>query len=413
MKVYSIEDFDYQLPEEKIAQYPLSNRDESKLLVFDKDKTISHHKFYELPELIPIGSLLLRNSSKVIPARIYFEKETGGKAEVLLLEPIEPSNDPQIALSSTNECTWKILLRGKNLKKDMKLIYPEKNKINTDFFCTIIEKNSEYSIAKFNWSNSRYTFANLLEQFGRIPLPPYISRKDNDLDKLYYQTLYGNNPGSVASHTAGLHFSNRVIENLKRKCIDFSEITLHISLGTFKPIKSKDIFEHKMHEEKFSITIENLKKIYNFLRTRKENQLFIAVGTTSVRTLESIYWLAQKLFTTKSFLKNNLHEVEQLIWKKYPQKLSPIQSLEFLLDNMERAQNKIIVGNTSLYITPGYQINFFDAIITNFHLPRSTLLLLICAFVGEEWKRIYMEALENGYRFLSYGDTSLLFKISN
>lgn len=411
MKLFSIEDFDYYLPKERIAQFPLPNRDESNLLVFDKEKIISHHKFYELPNLLPGGSLLLRNISKVIPARIYLQKETGGRVEVLLLEPIEPSFDPQISLASTKECTWKILLRGRNLKKGAKLILPQNNELKIEFSCIIVEKNSDHSIANFKWDNPEYTFANILEHLGRIPLPPYINRNDEDLDRLHYQTIYGINPGSVASHTAGLHFSSKVIENLKQKGIDFSEITLHIGLGTFKPITSKDIFEHKMHEEKISVTYENLLKIYEFLRARNENQLFVAVGTTSVRTLESIYWLAQKLYSNNKIVSNNLFEIEQFVWKEFAKKLSPIQSLELLLEIMEKQQIKTFAGSTSLYITPGYQINFFDAIITNFHQPKSTLLLLIYAFVGEEWKRIYNEALKNNYRFLSYGDSSLLFKI--
>ncbi len=412
MKRYSVEDFDYSLPKEFIAQYPLPNRDESNLLVYRKDKSISHYKFYDLPFLIPRGSLLLRNVSKVIPARLFFKKITGGKVEVLLLEPLEPSTDPQIAFLSKGKCTWKALLRGRNLKKISTLLPIDPSLGNSEFFCNIIEKKSDHYVVDFTWRKENYSFLDILETLGKIPLPPYIQREGKDLDRERYQTIYGYQFGSVASHTAGLHFSENVIKRLEEKEIYFSEITLHIGMGTFKPIQNQDIFEHKMHDEKFAITHDNLQKIYDFFKKRINSQLFVAVGTTSVRTLESIYWLAQKLHFKKGIVEEPSFEIEQYIWKEVPSKLNPIESIEFMLNVMSQKNFDKISGSTKLYITPNYKINFFDALITNFHQPKSTLLLLIGAFVGEDWKKIYSEALSKSYRFLSYGDASLLYNIN-
>lgn len=410
MEHFELEDFDYDLPKEKIALYPAVERDHSKLLLFDKERKIKHLLFYQIPELIPSGSLLVRNISKVIPARLFFQKPTGGRVEIFLLEPVSPSPDPQIALSSKNACTWKTLLRGRNLKAGLELFPLNSQMHEGNLVAKIQEKNPEGTLVEFRWSED-IDFATLITSLGRIPLPPYITRADEDIDKIRYQTIYSKVPGSVASHTAGLHFTQSVLEKLKANSVDFADISLHIGLGTFKPIETKNIFEHKMHSEQFHIELSKLQKILSFFKNRTSQRICLAVGTTSVRTLESIYWLVQKIVTQKDKTLTLPINIEQFIWRNYSPLLNPAESLEFLIETLEKQQLSSIYGSTQLFITPGYKIKFFDALITNFHLPRSTLLLLIYSFVGKDWKRIYTEALNNNYRFLSYGDSSLLFKV--
>lgn len=410
---FQLSDFDYTLPKELIAVYPLSKRDDSNLLVYDRNKTIIHAKFKELPEFIPKGSLLLRNISKVISARFFLQKPSGGKVEVLLLESLYPSTDPEATLQATQKCIWQALLRGRNLKKGTVLHLINPKGINTNFYAKIIEKNSHHFTIEFNWFPEDITFFDILNQIGHIPLPPYITRQDENIDKERYQTIYGNKLGSVASHTAGLHFTQEVLCKLKEKSVTFAEITLHIGLGTFKPIQTKNIYDHIMHKENFSISYIDLSKIFNFLKNRTEDNLIVAIGTTSVRTLESIFWYAQSLYHYHIAESSELIEIPQYIWKQMPKKLSPKESIELLLEYMEKSKIQNLSGSTGLYITPDYKINFFDALITNFHQPRSTLLLLVYAFVGKDWKTIYQSALENKYRFLSYGDSSLLFRTNN
>ncbi|MFN3781260.1 MAG: S-adenosylmethionine:tRNA ribosyltransferase-isomerase, partial [Candidatus Kapaibacteriota bacterium] len=317
---------------------------------------------------------------------------------------------PETTLRATQKCIWKALLRGRNLKEGsvLHLIPPQTKDANLT--ARVIEKNSQSYTVEFNWFSDDISFSDILNQVGHIPLPPYISRSDENIDRERYQTIYGNKLGSVASHTAGLHFTSEVLNKLKEKSISFAEVTLHISLGTFKPIQTTNIHNHTMHKENFSVTYCDLTKIYNFLKNRSTENLLVAIGTTSVRTLESIFWYAQFLYHQKPSTKSEPLEIPQYIWKHLPKKLSIVETLEFLLDRMEQLNINSLAGGTSLFITPDYKINFFDALVTNFHQPKSTLLLLVYAFVGEDWKKIYQSALENKYRFLSYGDSSLLFK---
>ncbi len=407
---FQLSDFDYILPKELIAVYPLSKRDESNLLVYDRNRIIKHTKFKELPEFIPEGSLLLRNVSKVIPARFFLQKQSGGRVEVLLLEPVFPSNDPETTLRATQKCIWQALLRGRNLKVGtaLQLICPLTKDVN--LYAKVIDKNSQHYTVEFNWYSQDISFSDILSQVGHIPLPPYIPRKDENIDKERYQTIYGNKLGSVASHTAGLHFTTEVQNKLKEKSISFAEVTLHIGLGTFKPIQTSNIYEHIMHKENFSVSYLDLTKIYDFLKNRSSENLLVAIGTTSVRTLESIFWYAQFLYHQNNSKNSQTVEIPQYIWKYLPKKLSISEALELLLERMEKLNINILAGSTSLYITPDYKINYFDALVTNFHQPKSTLLLLVYAFVGEDWKNIYQSALNYKYRFLSYGDSSLLFK---
>ncbi|QLH53475.1 MAG: S-adenosylmethionine:tRNA ribosyltransferase-isomerase [Candidatus Kapaibacterium sp.] len=404
MVEFSLNQFDYNLPEEKIAQYPLEKRDESNLLVYHKNRTISHHKFYELPNFIPEGSLLLRNVTKVIPARIFVEKPNGGTVEVLLL-----SNKKQQAN------VFEALIKGRKIKPNVRLS-KQFSKENLVLYVDVLSKNQDCYTVSLDWkeisnnSSSKLTFEEVLDRIAKTPLPPYIKREAEELDRTRYQTIYGRQPGSVAAPTAGFHFTDDVIQNLKSKSIDFADVTLHISLGTFKPIRVENIFAHNMHSEEFLVYYDNIKKIHKFFQTRGKEQLFVAIGTTSVRTLESLYWFAQDVYSNS--LKPNLNNalIDQYIWRRVEEKLSIENALDFLLGLMDKEGKKEIIGNTSLYITPDYKIRFFDAIVTNFHQPKSTLLLLVYAFVGEDWKQIYNEALEKNYRFLSYGDSSLLFK---
>ncbi len=412
MEFISLDDFDYFLPKEKIAQYPIPERDRSKLLVFDKNKNIKHLQFINLPDVIPEGSILIRNISKVIPARLFFKKPTGGRVEILLLEPILPSTDPQITLNSNCFCSWKTLVRGKNIKQNLEL-YPLNNEIENQHIVAIVkEKNPDYAIVEFYW-NKNTDFASIITSLGRIPLPPYISRKDEEIDKIRYQTIYAKTPGSVASHTAGLHFTENIINALLKKSIDFVDVSLHIGLGTFKPIETRNVLEHKMHFEQFHVELDTLKKLSTFLNKSHSEQICIAVGTTSVRTLESLFWFANKVFSQKSKNLSLPVEIDQFIWRNLQTKLKPIEALDFLIELLERQNKQSLYGNTQLFILPTYEIQFFHALITNFHQPKSTLLLLISSFVGNEWKRIYTEALNNNYRFLSYGDSSILFKVRN
>lgn len=405
---FNISDFDYFLPAEKIAQFPLNVRDQSRLIVFNKDKTISHHFFYEIPELIPKGSLLVRNSSKVLPARFFFQKPTGGKVEVLLVEPVEPSNDPQLAIASQSPTIWKTIIGGKRIRKAT-ILNPLNSLKGTKLYAEILEKNNEFSLLKFVWEPSDVQFSKVMIELGHIPLPPYIKRLEQSSDYEYYQTVYASSPGSVAAPTAGLHFTKNVLSNLEQKNITFVDIVLHIGPGTFKPIEN-DISQHLMHSETFTVKKNDLESIYQFIL--KKDKPLIAVGTTSVRAIESLFWLAYRIFNQKA--KTTLLNPKIRQWEPYlPVKIriTTAEALEILLNEMERNNIEQIFGSTQLFIIPSYKIQFFEALITNFHLPRSTLLLLVASFVNSYWKDVYQEALNKNYRFLSYGDSSFLWKI--
>lgn len=402
-----LEEFNYNLPFERIAQYPLTKRDESRLLIFNKEKKLFHHYFYELPEFIPEGSLLVRNSSKVLPARFFFNKPTGSQVELLLVEPVEPSNDPQIAIASNSPNIWKVIVGGKRIHKGMifKQVFTNKN-INVK--AEVLEKNNDFALVKFDWEPKDSIFSKILNEIGHIPLPPYIKRSDQLIDYSHYQTVYASTPGSVAAPTAGLHFTDKVLKRIKQKNVEFVDVTLHIGPGTFKPI-GKDIAEHIMHSEMFCIKKETIERIYQFLINT--NNFIFAIGTTSVRTIESLFWLGNKIFNYKNYKLVSNPKISQ--WEPYQSSpsINPAESLEILLNSMERENIDRIFGTTQLFILPMYKIKFFDSIITNFHLPKSTLLLLIASFVGEYWRKIYDEALNHNYRFLSYGDSSLLWNI--
>lgn len=391
--IININDFNYDLPEDRIAKYPLQNRVKSKLLVANSTaNTITHHTFEDVINLLPDNTSLYINKTKVISGRFYMVKETGGRAEILLVEPIEPSNDPQIALQATGTAVWKAIIGGKRIKAGSVL-----KEINGQLSAEILEKETNEVKVKLNWENG--TFSELLLNSGVLPLPPYLNRESEEADKESYQTVFAKYDGSIAAPTAGLHFTNEILDKLKAKGIRLRELTLHVGPGTFLPVSTDNINEHKMHSEMFSI---NKSLLNNLLEDLEEERKIVCVGTTSIRTVESLFWAGNNI---EEFSRTKL--VNQ--WAPYEKNevLSPIKSINNLINIMK---NEILQGKTELIIVPGYKFKFTDGLFTNYHVPKSTLLLLVSAFVGEQWREIYKSALDNDYRFLSYGDSSLLLK---
>lgn len=391
--IININDFNYDLPEDRIAKYPLQNRVKSKLLVANSTaNTITHQTFEDVINLLPDNTSLYINKTKVISGRFYMVKETGGRAEILLVEPIEPSNDPQIALQATGTAVWKAIIGGKRIKAGSVL-----KEINGQLNAEILEKEANEVKVKLNWENG--TFSELLLNSGVLPLPPYLNRESEEADKESYQTVFAKYDGSIAAPTAGLHFTNEILDKLKAKGIRLRELTLHVGPGTFLPVSTDNINEHKMHSEMFSI---NKSLLNNLLEDLEEERKIVCVGTTSIRTVESLFWAGNNI---EEFSRTKL--VNQ--WAPYEKNevLSPIKSINNLINIMK---NEILQGKTELIIVPGYKFKFTDGLFTNYHVPKSTLLLLVSAFVGEMWTDIYKSALDNNYRFLSYGDSSLLLK---
>ena len=408
----NINDFDYHLPKEKIAYYPAKNRTHSKLLVFDKDKII-HSIFDNISNFISPGSLLIVNSTKVLPARILLKKDTGGVVEFLLLEPY--NMDISTSLNSKVTTDWNCIVGGRNIRVGRMFTVIRDNVIIT---IEILKRHDNRAVIRFHWKNEEVshtadvlTFAEILEKVGQVPLPPYIKRVITDKDISDYQTIYANNLGSVASPTAGLHWTSDILDGLKNSGVKISELNLHIGMGTFVPI-SGSIKDHKMHSEKLLIHKET---IANLLLQYHNNTPVIATGTTSLRTLESLYWFAIQIIKNKinntRYNENSGFYISQgeIYENKYD--IDLVEIFNVLLDFMDKKSLKYLQGSTEIFIVPGYNIKTIDGLITNFHLPKSTLMLLVSAFVGtENIKNIYKEALENNYRFLSYGDSSLLLR---
>lgn len=394
-----LSEYNYDLPDERIARFPLEPRDSSKLLVY-KDEKIQHKNFYELPQLLNAKSTVVFNNTKVIPARMFFQKPSGALIQLFLLHPVSPFTHVNEAMNAVGECVWECTIG--NLKKwndGLVLSLELPNNLGT-FEATLIDR--EKKRVKLNWSNQELTFSELLMSIGEIPLPPYLNRKPIEKDKETYQTVYSSKKGAVAAPTAGLHFTNGLLKKLNAKDIKTHEVTLHVSAGTFQPIKTDDVFEHAMHTEQIVITQENV-------ATLLATETIITVGTTSIRTLESLYWYGVKII-------NSLDSPPPFfIEKLYPynherEHPSRKEALQAVANYMKKNQLTRIVGETSVFILPGYDFKMSDALITNFHQPRSTLILLIAAYVGKDWRKVYHEALANDYRFLSYGDSSILFR---
>lgn len=399
-KHIKISDYNYPLPEERIAKFPLKERDSSKLLVY-KHGEIDERVFTSLPEYIEPGSLMIFNNTKVIQARLHFRKETGALIEIFCLEPIKP-NDYVLNFQQTEHSAWLCMVG--NLKKwkegPLHKEMTVKGKPLT-LTATRDECHGTSHWIDFSWDNSEVTFADILEVFGELPIPPYLNRETQESDKETYQTVYSKIKGSVAAPTAGLHFTERVLDTLRNKGVDLEEVTLHVGAGTFRPVKSEEIAGHDMHTEYISVNRQTIEKLL------KHGGETTAVGTTSVRTIESLYYIGVILESRPEASQEELH-VKQ--WMPYENEtnLTPIQALQNILDYMDRNHLDALHTSTQIIIAPGYEYKIVKRIVTNFHQPQSTLLLLVSAFVKGDWRKIYDYALSHDFRFLSYGDSSLL-----
>lgn len=398
-QLISIEEFSYDLPSEKIAIEPQSMRDRSKLLIYNgSSNKISHSLFSNLPDLLPDNSFLVFNDTKVIKARLIFQNSTGGQIEIFCLKPLENS---EYYSSEISQAQWKCLVGGLRKWKNETLVA---HMGNLTLSANHVSTDADGVVVNFSW-NQNETFFCILDQFGQLPLPPYIKRKATKKDETSYQTAYGTKLGSVAAPTAGLHFTETVLEQLSAKRIPTVHITLHVGAGTFLPVKAKIIGEHVMHAEYFEVSLTAIEEIIQLL---VNNSSLVAVGTTSTRTLESLYWIGIMLMNGYE-PQGDLFNVPQWVWLENNAQDKKVETvLEAVSIHLKKQGKDKLYGQTQLIITPGYQFKIVQALITNFHQPQSTLLLLIAAFVGDNWRSIYNYALENEFRFLSYGDSSLL-----
>ncbi len=399
-KHIQISDYSYPLPDGRIAKFPIAERDHSKLLVYDRGE-VGEDVFYRLPDYLPEGALMVFNNTKVIQARMHFRKETGALVEVFLLEPAEPA-DYELMFQTAGHCSWFCLVG--NLKKWKEGALRRELNINGRHLTLTAARKGEHKGCHridFNWDNPCVSFAEILEAVGELPIPPYLNRETQESDKQTYQTVYSKIKGSVAAPTAGLHFTERVLEALDRRGIDREELTLHVGAGTFKPVKSGEIEGHEMHAEYICVRRQTLEKLI------QHGCAAIAVGTTSVRTLESLYYIGQKLHGHPELAEEQLH-VNQ--WEPYetPNEITPATAIRNIIDWLELNGLNALHSSTQIIIAPGYDYKIVKMLITNFHQPQSTLLLLVSAFVKGDWRRIYDYALGHGFRFLSYGDSSLL-----
>lgn len=395
----AIAEYDYPLPDERIAKYPLAERDTSKLLLYNKG-TVSEDTFSNLPEYIPQGALMVFNNTKVIQARLRFRKETGATIEVFCLEPEQPCDYQQIFLE-TKECVWQCLVGNSNRWKGG-VLSQTVTVGGKDVILSVERVGCPAAVnhVRFFWDGG-CSFAELLEAAGELPIPPYLNRATEESDTKTYQTVYSKIKGSVAAPTAGLHFTPAVLDALTAAGVERDEVTLHVGAGTFKPVKSELIADHEMHEEYIEVRKALLEKLI------AAGGCAVAVGTTSVRTLESLYFLGELVAGNPGITMDELHVGQ---WTPYSREhsLSTVEALEALVAWMERGGYDRVHSHTQIMIAPGYTFRIVKAIVTNFHQPKSTLLLLVSAFVKGEWRKIYDYALANGFRFLSYGDSSLL-----
>ncbi len=397
-----IADYNYMLPDEKIAKYPLQKRDSSKLLVYGNDN-ISTLPFSEIASQIPESSLMIFNDTRVIHARLIFTKNTGAIIEVFCLSPYLPK-DYSINFQQRTTCAWYCMIgNAKRWKDDVLQMRVSIGERTVLLSAKKKSKTENDAIVEFSWDNPNFTFSELLEIAGKLPLPPYLNRASEAKDDETYQTVYSAVEGSVAAPTAGLHFTSDVMESLKLRKIKTAHVTLHVDAGTFKPVKSEIIGNHDMHTEFISVSRETVQALYE-----NENNL-IVVGTTSMRTVESLYYMGEKILQNPEIECSDL-TVSQ--WEPYSEEnpISPKLAMKAILDYIDKNNLKQLFTATQIIIVPGYEFHYPQAIITNFHQPQSTLLLLIAAFIGKDWKRVYDYALQNEYRFLSYGDSSLLWK---
>ena len=394
----AIAEYDYPLPDERIAKYPLAERDTSKLLLY-KGGDIREEKFVNLPSYIPQGALMVFNNTRVIQARLRFRKETGAQIEVFCLEPEQPA-DYQLMFQETKECVWQCLVGNSSRWKSG--VLSQVIEIDGAQVTLSVERVSSAAVnlVRFFWDGG-FTFAQLLEAAGELPIPPYLNRKTEESDMNTYQTVYSKVKGSVAAPTAGLHFTPAVLGALDAAGVQRGEVTLHVGAGTFKPVKSELIADHEMHEEYIEVHRGLIERII------AAGGSAVAVGTTSVRTLESLYFLGEKVSENPAIEESELCVGQ---WEPYNREhtLSTVEALTALLQWLDAKGLDRVHSHTRIMIAPGYTFRIVKAIVTNFHQPKSTLLLLVSAFIGGNWRRMYDFALENGFRFLSYGDSSLL-----
>lgn len=419
-KHIKISDYNYDLPDERIAKFPIAQRDHSKLLVY-KHSEVSDDVFHHLPTYLPQGALMIFNNTKVIQARLHFRKETGALIEVFLMEPAEPT-DYELMFQTTGHCSWLCMIgnlkkwKEGSLKRDFEI---KGNKLTLSATMRrgdALGSEAQKMVAKgggtnywvdFNWDNDKVSFAEILEAVGELPIPPYLNRKTEESDKTTYQTVYSKIKGSVAAPTAGLHFTDAVLKDLDAHGIDREEVTLHVGAGTFKPVKSLEIEGHQMHTEYIVVHRRSLEKLI------KHECRVIAVGTTSVRTIESLYYMGVHLLKHPEANEDDLH-VNQ--WDPYELSedgnlvdgITPMQAIQAIIDYLDRNGLEALHSSTQIIIAPGYQYKIVKMLVTNFHQPQSTLLLLVSAFLKGDWKKVYDYALSHDFRFLSYGDSSLL-----
>ena len=400
-KQIHITDYNYELPDERIAKFPLKERDHSKLLVY-RHGEVGEDVFYNLPTYLPSGALMVFNNTKVIQARMHFRKETGALIEVFLLEPYAPADYEQM-FQTTGSCSWLCIVG--NLKKWKEGTLSRTfsvNGVETTLSVTRRHEVGTSHLIEFEW-NTDVSLAEILDAVGELPIPPYLNRKTEESDKQTYQTVYSKIKGSVAAPTAGLHFTPSVLEALDNAGIDREEVTLHVGAGTFKPVKSSTIGEHEMHTEFICVHRQTLEKLL------RHDASAIAVGTTSVRTLESLYYIGVKLHANPHLEEHELHVLQ---WEPYTvtpdQLITPREAIESVLRFLDDNGLSSLHSSTQIIIAPGYEYKIVKMLVTNFHQPQSTLLLLVSAFLHGDWHKVYDYALSHDFRFLSYGDSSLL-----
>ena len=419
-KHIKISDYNYDLPDERIAKFPIAQRDHSKLLVY-KHGEVSDDVFHHLPTYLPQGALMIFNNTKVIQARLHFRKETGALIEVFLMEPAEPT-DYELMFQTTGHCSWLCMIgnlkkwKEGGLKRDFEIKGHKLTLSATMRRGDALGSEAQEMVAKgggtnywvdFDWDNDKVSFAEILEAVGELPIPPYLNRKTEESDKTTYQTVYSKVKGSVAAPTAGLHFTDAVLKDLDAHGIDREEVTLHVGAGTFKPVKSLEIEGHQMHTEYIVVHRRSLEKLI------KHECRVIAVGTTSVRTIESLYYMGVHLLKHPEANEEDLH-VKQ--WDPYELSedgnlvdgITPMQAIQAIIDYLDRNGLEALHSSTQIIIAPGYQYKIVKMLVTNFHQPQSTLLLLVSAFLKGDWRKVYDYALSHDFRFLSYGDSSLL-----
>lgn len=412
MEEILIEEYNYPLPDERIAKYPLAQRDQSKLLIY-RNGQVSEDRFYRVGEYLPADSLLIYNNTRVIQARLEFHKQSedgtqGARVEIFCLEPLEP-HDYQLSLGSTDGCTWKCMIGNAKKWKTgalaLPVVLPSGEEVRL-----LAEKGAQTGntfAVNFSWEGASVSFAEILDAVGELPIPPYLNRKTEESDKTTYQTVYSRIKGSVAAPTAGLHFTDDVLDGLRQRGIQTAEVTLHVGAGTFQPVKVADANQHTMHTEIIAVPKTTIQTIIENLGH------IVAVGTTGMRTLESLYFLGVQLHDTLHSTPHTLHHtlsVAQFEPYEMAHTLSTYEALQAIVEYLEQTGQDTLHAETQIMIKPGYVFHVVDQLITNFHQPKSTLLLLVSAFVGGDWHTIYDYALSHDFRFLSYGDSSILYK---